>query len=171
MCICVFFCFICWVQVCTIQLEKISVMHLNIFNSKDKVGGWEGYLRSCDSMSELPFPRFASLPGVWHWLELEMNVAYGNPLNWPTPGSHSFMQQNFPFSKPISCSGRTPDWFICQQRQWRGKTACISTVGQILDVAIHSCRQSSRGQLITWMSLVSRGFAVFKLGVSVLALM
>lgn len=104
-------------------IRIISVTVLNIFNSKDAVGVGKGYRKGlwfpCRSCL---FSRFASLPGVWHWLELEMNVAYGNPWNWPTPGSPSFLQWKFPFSKPISCSGRTPEQPICQHWQWSRKT-------------------------------------------------
>lgn len=107
-------------------IRIISVIALNIFNSKESSGGWRGTSKGLwlPSRSCL-FSRFASLPGVWHWLELEMNVAYGNPWNWPTPGSPSFLQWKFPFSKPISCGGRTPEQPIYhwhQDWQWSRKT-------------------------------------------------
>lgn len=46
------------------------------------------------------------LPGVWHWLEPMMNVTCGSPKNQPTPGSPSVPRWKFPFSKPISGSGK-----------------------------------------------------------------
>lgn len=55
-----------------------------------------------------------------------MNVTYGNPWNWPTPGSPSFLQWKFPFSKPISCSGRAPERPICQHWQWSRKNFLLS---------------------------------------------
>lgn len=112
-------------------IKVISVTALNIFNSKDDMGAGEGGVCGAESpCRSCLFSRFALLPGVWHWLELEMNVAYGNPWNWPTPGSPSFLQWKFPFSKPISCRGRTTEQPICQQWQWNRKTfssPCITT--------------------------------------------
>lgn len=96
---------------------RISVTALNVFNSKvcGLGRGIEGAVSLCWCCL---FSRFASLPGVWHWLELVMNVTYSNPRNWPTPGNPSILQWKFSFSKPISCSGRAPERPICQHWQW-----------------------------------------------------
>lgn len=79
-----------------------------------------------------------------------MNVAYGNPWNWPTPGSPSFLQWKFPFSKPISCSGRAPERPICQCWQWSRKTfsyLCIATPFTQTNTDTHSshcfCKETS----------------------------
>lgn len=58
-----------------------------------------------------------ALPGVWHWLEPMMNVTYGNPRNWPTPGSLSILRWKFPFSKAISSSGKAVEQPVRQHRR------------------------------------------------------
>lgn len=66
-----------------------------------------------------------ALPGVWHWLEPMMNVTYGYPRNWPTPGSPSVPRCKFPFSKPISSSGNAGEQPVRQHR-WRGSRSFSS---------------------------------------------
>ncbi len=147
-------------------------------------GLWRGIEGAASPRWSCLFSRFASLPGVWHWLELEMNVTYGNPWNWPTPGSPSFLQWKFPFSKPISCRGRALERPICQHWQWSRKTfsyPCIATALTQTNTHAHSgqtfCKETSTKppsvivnamlplaiglescQLFAWMSLISLRF-------------
>lgn len=58
-----------------------------------------------------------ALPGVWHWLEPMMNVTYGYPWNWPPPGSPNVPRWKFPFSKPISSSGKAGEQPVRQHRR------------------------------------------------------
>lgn len=91
----------------------LSALNTTLSNIAGGLGAVEG---GCECLA---------LPGVWHWLEPMMNVIYGNPRNWPTPGSPSILRWKFPFSKGISSSGKAVEQPVRQH--WRRGSRSFSS--------------------------------------------